>query len=61
MKENAFRKFLKGRKLSATAIESSVAAVKEFEKYLRKRKTTLESAGLDVLRDYISIDRKSVV
>jgi hypothetical protein len=55
LKENAFRKFLKGRKLSATAIESSVAAVKEFEKYLRKRKTTLESAGLDVLRDYISM------
>jgi hypothetical protein len=53
MKEEAFRKYLKGRKLSATRIESSVAAVKEFEKYLRKRKTTLKSAGLDVLRDYI--------
>jgi hypothetical protein len=53
MKEEAFRKYLKGRKLSATRIESSVAAVKEFEKYLRKRKTTLKSAGLDLLRDYI--------
>ncbi|MDH4292227.1 MAG: hypothetical protein OEV56_06435, partial [Dehalococcoidia bacterium] len=55
LKEKTFRKFLKGRKLSATSIESSVAAVREFEKYLRKRKITLESAGLDVLRDYISL------
>jgi len=29
--------------------------VKEFEKYLRKRKTTLEFASVDVLRDYISL------
>jgi hypothetical protein len=55
LKENAFRKYLKGRQLSATNIESSVAAVREFEKYLRKRDTTLESAGPDVLRDYISL------
>jgi len=55
LKENAFRKLLEGRKLSATVIESSVAAVSEFEKYLRKRKTTLKSAGLDVLRDYIAL------
>jgi len=55
LKEEAFRKYLKGRKMSATKIESSVAAVREFEKYLRKRKTTLKSAGLDVLRDYISL------
>jgi hypothetical protein len=55
LKENAFRKFLKGRKLSATGIESSVVAVREFEEYLRKRKTTLRSAGLHVLRDYISL------
>ena len=55
MKEIAFRKFLQGRKLSATKIESSVAAVREFERYLRKRKTTLKSADLVVLRDYISL------
>ena len=53
MKEKAFRKLLEGRRLSATGIESSVAAVREFEKYLRRRKTTVKSAGLDVLRDYI--------
>ncbi len=55
MKEDGFRKYLKGRKLSATKIESYVATVKEFEKHLRKRKTTLKSAGLDVLKDYISL------
>jgi hypothetical protein len=55
LKENAFRKFLQGRKLSATGIESSVAAVREFERYLRKRKTTLKAAGVDALRDYISL------
>ena len=55
MKEEAFRRYLKGRKLSAIIIDSSVAAVKEFEKYLRKRKITLKSAGVDALRDYISL------
>jgi hypothetical protein len=55
LKEEAFRKYLKGRKLSATTIESSVAAVKEFENYLRKRKLTLKSAGADALRDYIAL------
>jgi hypothetical protein len=55
LKEIAFRKLLKGRKLSAAKIESAVAAVREFEKYLRKRKVTLKSANLDVLKDYISV------
>jgi len=55
LKENAFRKFLKGRKLSAARVESSVEAVREFEKYLRKRKITLKSIGLDALRDYVSL------
>jgi hypothetical protein len=55
LKENAFRSYLEGRKLSAAGIESSVAAVREFEKYLRKRKVTLKSAGVDVLMDYISL------
>jgi hypothetical protein len=55
LKENGFRKYLKGRRLSTKNIDSSVAAVKEFEKYLKKRKTTLESADLDALKDYISL------
>ena len=55
MKEIAFRKFLEGRKLGAAKIESTVGAVREFEKYLKKRKATLKSANLDMLRDYISL------
>ncbi len=55
LKEIAFRKLLKGRKQSAVKIESAVAAVREFEKYLRKRKVTLKSANLNILKDYISL------
>ncbi len=55
LKETAFRKYLEGRKISAPVIESSVAAVREFERYLKRRKTTLKSAGLDALTDYISL------
>jgi len=55
LKEEGFRGYLKGRKLSRTKIESSVAAVREFEKYLRKSKTTLKSAGVDALSDYIAL------
>jgi hypothetical protein len=55
LKERAFRRYLKERKLSATKTESSVAAVRDFERYVRKRKTTLKSASLDVLSDYISL------
>jgi len=55
LKEIAFRKLLKGRKQSAVKIESAVAVVREFEKYLRKRKVTLKSANLDMLKDYISV------
>ena len=55
LKENGFRKLLKGRKLSAAKIESSVTVVREFEKYLRKRKVTLKSTNLAVLKDYISL------
>jgi hypothetical protein len=55
LKENAFRKYLEKRKLSAIEIESSVEAVREFKKYLTKRKTTLKSASVKALRDYIAL------
>jgi hypothetical protein len=55
LKERAFRSYLKERKLSATKTESSVAAVRDFERYVRKRKATLKSASPDVLSDYISL------
>jgi hypothetical protein len=53
LKEKEFRKHLQKRGLSAEDTESAVTTVKDFEAYLEKRKTSLESAGLDVLRDYI--------
>ena len=55
MKENAFRKYLEKRKLSVAEVESSVDAVREFKNYLRKRKTTLKSARVNALRDYIAL------
>ncbi|MDH4299263.1 MAG: hypothetical protein OEV57_01455 [Dehalococcoidia bacterium] len=55
MKENAFRKYLEKRKLSVVEVESSVDAVREFKNYLRKRKTTLKSARVKTLRDYIAL------
>jgi len=44
--------------LSAEDAESAVTAVKDFEAYLKKRRTSFESAGLDVLKDYISLLNK---
>jgi len=56
--ETEFRKHLQERGLSAEYAESAVTAVKDFEAYLEKRRTSFESAGLDVLRDYISLLNK---
>ena len=55
LKESGFRKYLTGRKLKAKEINSSIRVVKEFEEYLKEKKTTIESAGVDVLKDYISL------
>lgn len=55
MKEKGFRNYLQKRKLDAKDIDSSVDAVKEFEKHLREKKATLESARLDALKEYISL------
>jgi hypothetical protein len=41
--------------LSAKDIDSSVKAVKDFEEHLKAKKCTLESAGLNALREYISL------
>ena len=54
MKEIEFRKRLKKRGLDEKNIAFSVSAVREFEEYLEKRKTSLESAGLDKLKSYVS-------
>jgi hypothetical protein len=53
--ESEFRKHLKGRGLSEETADFSVTAVREFEAYLKQRKTSFESAGLDTLKDYVSL------
>jgi len=53
--ESEFREYLKGRQLSAKDADFAVNAVKEFEKYLEKKGASFESAGLDVLKEYISL------
>jgi hypothetical protein len=54
LRETGFRKYLQKRKQSAKDIDSSVKAVKDFEEYLKKKKSTLESASLDALKEYLS-------
>jgi hypothetical protein len=55
LRENGFRKYLGRCKLNAKDISSSVKAVKDYEEHLKAKKSTLESAGLDALREYISL------
>lgn len=53
--ENEFRKCLQERKLSAENADFAVSAVREFEEYLKEKGTTFESAGLGVLKEYVSL------
>jgi len=53
--ENEFRKYLQERKLSAENADFAVSAVREFEEYLKEQGTTFESAGLGVLKEYVSL------
>ena len=53
--ENEFRKYLQERKLSAKDVDFAVSAVKEFEEHLETEGMSFESAGLDALKDYISL------
>lgn len=53
--ENEFRKHLKERKLSAENANFAVSAVREFEEYLKEKGTAFESAGLGVLKEYVSL------
>lgn len=55
MMENEFRVFLEDRKEIHGKIEFAISAVKDFEGYLRKEKIAFEEAGLDVLKEYISL------
>jgi len=53
--ESEFRQYLVGRKLSAENVDFAVSMVREFEEYLAKMNTSFESAGLDALKDYVSL------
>ena len=55
LKESGFRRFLQERKLEAKIIDASVSAVKEFEKYLKTKKRTLDSANVTALKAYVSL------
>lgn len=58
--ETKFRKYLKKRGLGEKEIELAVTAVSEFVEYLREKRTSIEHASLDTLKDYVSrlIDEK---
>jgi hypothetical protein len=53
--EKEFRQYLQERKLSAESADFAVKAIRELEEYLAKKNTSFESAGLDALKDYISL------
>jgi len=55
LRESEFRKRLKKRGLSEKNADFAVNAVKEFEDYLKKRKASFKSAGLDELKNYVSL------
>jgi len=53
--EGEFREHLKERGLSAENVDFSMSAVREFEEYLEKKRMSFESAGLVVIKDYVSL------
>jgi hypothetical protein len=55
LRESEFRKRLKKRGLNEKNADFAVSTVGEFEDYLEKRKASFESAGLDELKNYVSL------
>lgn len=55
MREKGFRRYLEKRKLNAKAIDFSVRTVKDFEEYLKMKRSTMKSANLNILKEYISL------
>ena len=53
--ESEFRMHLESRGLSAENVDFAVSAVGELEEYLGKRGMSLESVGLDAIKDYVSL------
>lgn len=55
LRVDGFRRYLQGRNLKAEDVESSVKAAKDLERHLRAKKSTLESASVEALKEYVSI------
>ena len=55
MMENKFRKHLQERGIIAEDIDFAVSAIGEFEEHLKKKNTSWEFAGLEALKDYVSM------
>jgi hypothetical protein len=53
--ESEFKKYLQERRIKAEDIDFAISVVREFEAHLKKRNTSLESAGLEILKDYVSM------
>lgn len=51
---NKYRNYLEQRGLSTEDINSAVIAVRELEKYLKEKETTIDLADLSLLKDYIT-------
>ncbi|UCG37407.1 MAG: hypothetical protein JSV64_03810, partial [Candidatus Bathyarchaeota archaeon] len=55
LKESQFRKHLQARGLKTEDIDLTLSMAKEFQEYLEKNGTSIESGGLGTLEEYISI------
>lgn len=55
MNEDAFRNHLRRYRLKKEDIDFGVKAVTEFEEYLEEEGTSFESAGLEALKNYVSL------
>jgi len=53
LRTNGFRKYLQKRGQASKDLSSSIESVKHFEEYLKMKKSTLESATVDLLKTYI--------
>lgn len=54
MQEKEFRGYCLERRLDKEAVDSAVAAVREFEEHLKERGRTFESAAIGDVKEYVS-------
>jgi len=55
MREKEFRGYCLERRLDKEAVDSAVAAVREFEEHLKTKEKTLESAAVGDVKEYVSL------